>query len=221
MQASTCPLPCSSSSLLPGKCFQQTELLLRPICLHLQQGGKSPQIYGDTCVLCHCSPALPPCPPPFSPLRGLKQGKGKKMMGGRRGLQESVLAGCEHHWALQACRGLSAPGFGVSLCAQDLPSLSQLCVLEICIPFACLSLSSLSLLCCVSFAPLPHLCSPFRGATACSSVLAPPSILCVHLMCDHPYPEHAPSDLSHAPHPGLSHPTVLPRMHIRGFQQQQ
>jgi len=69
------PTPCSSSSLLPGKSFQPAELLLRLVCPHPQQGGKSPPRAEDTWLLCHRSPALAPRPSPFFPSRfhrGLK-----------------------------------------------------------------------------------------------------------------------------------------------------
>ncbi|XP_052649059.1 complement C1q subcomponent subunit A isoform X1 [Harpia harpyja] len=47
LHACTSPPPCSSSSLLPRKIFQQTELLLRLVCLHPQQRVPPPLcLYG-------------------------------------------------------------------------------------------------------------------------------------------------------------------------------
>lgn len=68
------PPPHSSSSLLPGESFQQTELLLRLVCLHPQQGGKSWGAHASTAAT--LQPLLCPLRPSLPPSQGFEVGKG-------------------------------------------------------------------------------------------------------------------------------------------------
>lgn len=167
-------------------------------------------------------PSSPSLSHSFLSPRGLKAGKGGEDDGREEGASGvcpcwlwtplgsagSSWAQCPRFWGKSMCSG---PPFSFpALCVGDLHPFCLFIPFLSIPPLLCLFCTPSSLVLSVPWGHCLFIsaCSPNTGR----------SILCVHLMRNHPSPEHAPSDLCHAPHPVLSHPTALPRVHVRGFQ---